>query len=70
MPHSVLVFLASIGYALAGSVLLWAGYRLFDRLTPGDAHSKIFDEGNTAVALLVGAFILGLAIVIAAGMVG
>ena len=70
MPHSLLVFLASLGYALAGSVLLWAGYRLFDRFTPGDAHAKIFDEGNVAVAVLVGVFIIGLAIVVAAGMVG
>lgn len=70
LPHSVLVFLASVGYALAGSVLLWVGYRLFDRLTPGDAHGKIFDEGNAAVAILVGAFIIGLAIVVAAAMVG
>jgi uncharacterized membrane protein YjfL (UPF0719 family) len=70
MPHSLLVFLSSVGYALAGSVLLWAGYRLFDRFTPGDAHDKIFQEGNIAVAILVGSFLVALAIVIAAGMVG
>ncbi len=70
MQHALIVFLSSVAYAATGSILLWAGYRLFDRLTPGDAHSKIFDEGNQAVAILVGAFVLGLAIVIAAAMVG
>jgi putative membrane protein len=70
MPHALIIFLSSIAYAAAGSILLWAGYRIFDRLTPGDAHSKIFDEGNIAVAILVGAFVIGLAIVIAASMVG
>jgi uncharacterized membrane protein YjfL (UPF0719 family) len=70
MPHALLVFLASVGYALAGSVLLWVGYRLFDKLTPGDMHGKIFDEGNIAVSILAGAFLLSLAVVIAAGMVG
>lgn len=70
IDHSLSVFLASIGYALAGSVLLWLGYRIFDRLTPGDAHDKIFNEGNVAVAILVAAFVVGLAIVIAAAMVG
>ena len=70
MQHALIVFLSSVAYAATGSILLWAGYRLFDRLTPGDAHSKIFDKGNQAVAILVGAFVLGLAIVIAAAMVG
>lgn len=70
LPHSVLVFISSVGYALAGSVLLWVGYRLFDRFTPGDAQGKIFDEGNVAVAILVGSFVVGLAIVVAAAMVG
>ncbi len=70
MLHSLSVFGASIAYSLAGSLLLWLGYRLFDRFTPGDAHAKIFEEGNVAVAILFGAFILGLAIVVAAGMVG
>lgn len=70
MPTQLTVFALSIVYALAGAILLWAGYRLFDWLTPGNAHEKIFDEGNTAVAVLFGALIMGLSIVIAAAMVG
>ena len=70
MPHTLEVFLVSVGYAVAGSLLLWLGYRLFDRLTPGDMHAKIFEDGNRAVALLAGAFILGLALIIAAAIVG
>ena len=70
MSHSLVVFLSSIGYALAGVLLLWVGYRLFDRLTPGDAHAKIFEEGNRAVAILAGAFILGLSVIIAAAIAG
>lgn len=70
MPQALVVFLLSIGYAIAGSLLLWFGYRLFDRLTPGDMHAQIFEQGNRAVALLAGAFILGLALIIAAAIVG
>lgn len=70
MPQALTVFLLTLGYAIAGSLLLWIGYRLFDRLTPGDMHAKIFEEGNTAVAVLAGAFVLGLAIVIAASIAG
>ena len=53
-----------------GSMLLWVGYRLFDWLTPGDAHAKIFEEGNRAVAILAGSFVLGLALIIAAAIHG
>lgn len=70
MPQALIVFLSSVAYALAGSVLLWIGYRLFDHLTPGDAHAKIFEEGNRAVAILAGAFVLGLALIIAAAIHG
>ncbi|MBP6750479.1 MAG: DUF350 domain-containing protein [Xanthomonadaceae bacterium] len=70
MPHGLTVFLLTLVYAAAGSLLLWLGYRLFDRLTPGDMHAKIFEEGNVAVAVLAGAFVVGLSIVIAASIVG
>ena len=70
MPQGLTVFLLTLVYAAAGSLLLWLGYRLFDRLTPGDMHAKIFEEGNVAVAVLAGAFVVGLSIVIAASIVG
>jgi uncharacterized membrane protein YjfL (UPF0719 family) len=46
------------------NVLLYIGYKVFDLVTPTDMQKKIFEEGNTAVAITVGAFIIGLAIVI------
>ena len=58
------VFILSLIYAAVGMILLYLGYRLFDLLTPTDMQKKIFEEGNTAVAITVGAFIIGLAIVI------
>jgi uncharacterized membrane protein YjfL (UPF0719 family) len=58
------VFILSLIYAAVGMVLLYLGYRLFDWLTPMDMQKKIFEENNTAVAITVGAFIIGLAIVI------
>ncbi len=58
------VFVLSIIYAVLGMVLLYVGYKAFDLVTPTDMQKKIFEEGNTAVAITVGAFIIGLAIVI------
>ena len=58
------IFILSLIYAAVGMVLLYLGYRIFDWLTPMDMQKKIFEENNTAVAITVGAFIIGLAIVI------
>jgi putative membrane protein len=64
LPNEVRLFVFSVVYAILGMVLLYGGYRVFDWLTPSDMQKKIFEEGNVAVAVVVGAFILGLAIVI------
>jgi uncharacterized membrane protein YjfL (UPF0719 family) len=64
------LLLLTVVYALVGFGLLYIGYRIFDQLTPGDAQDKIFKENNTAVAILVGAFIIGLALIIAAAISG
>ncbi len=54
-------------FALAGALFLVGGYKVFDKLTPGDLHGKIF-EGNTATAILAGSVIIGLAIILAGAM--
>jgi uncharacterized membrane protein YjfL (UPF0719 family) len=64
------VFVLSIIYAVLGMILLYVGYKVFDMVTPTDMQKKIFEENNTAVAITVGAFILGLAIVIHAALHG
>jgi putative membrane protein len=62
--HELRVFVAAIVYAFAGMALLLVGYRIFDWLTPTDLQKKIFEEGNVAVAVAVGFFMLGVAVVI------
>jgi len=64
LPNEVRVFIFTIVYALLGMVLLFVGYRVFDWLTPTDTQEDIFKNGNVAAAVLVGSFIIGLAIVI------
>ncbi len=55
----------SLVFALLGFILLFVGYRLFDRLIPSDINKCIFEEGNVAASILAGAFVLGLAIIVA-----
>lgn len=67
LPNEVRVFIFTVIYAVLGMVLLFIGYRVFDWLTKIgaiDLQEEIFKKSNTAAAILAGAFILGLAIVI------
>jgi len=68
----------SLGQALAYMILFSAvgilaaiaGYKLFDKCTPGDMHREIVENKNVAAAIIGGAVILGVCIIIAAAMVG
>jgi uncharacterized membrane protein YjfL (UPF0719 family) len=60
--------LISVVFAVLGFVLLFLGYRLFDALTPGHLGQRIIDDGNMAAALLAGAFVVALAIVVHAAI--
>ncbi len=64
------ILIISIVYAVLGMILLYGGYRLFDWLTPTNLQEDIFKNGNVAVAIVVGSFILGLAFVIGAAIHG
>ena len=55
----------SVVFAILGFILLFIGYRVFDALTPTDLNKRIFDDGNVAAAVLAGAFVLGLAVIVA-----
>jgi uncharacterized membrane protein YjfL (UPF0719 family) len=56
--------LTSVIFAFLGFMLLFAGYRVFDILTPGDLGHKIFVEGRIAPAMFAAAFCLALAIIV------
>jgi uncharacterized membrane protein YjfL (UPF0719 family) len=57
-------------FAIIGILLAIVGYKLFDRCTPGDLHREILEEKNVAAAIIGGAIILGVCIIIAAAMIG
>jgi putative membrane protein len=60
----ILIF-AAIGIAAA-----IVGYKVFDKCTPGDLNKEIIENKNTAAAIVAGAVILGVSIIIAAAMIG
>lgn len=61
------ILLAMI-FSVLGFVLLFVGYRMFDAVTPGNLSRRIFDEGNVAAAIMAGAFVIAVSIVIAASI--
>jgi uncharacterized membrane protein YjfL (UPF0719 family) len=63
------MLLATI-FSILGFVLLFIGYRVFDLLTPMDLGRKIFEEGNVAAAVMAGAFVFGIALIVAASILG
>jgi uncharacterized membrane protein YjfL (UPF0719 family) len=64
----------AIGYMVlfsaVGIVAAIAGYKLFDKCTPGDLHKEILENKNIAAAIVAGSVILGVCIIIAAAMLG
>jgi uncharacterized membrane protein YjfL (UPF0719 family) len=62
------LFLSSIVYALSGGALLLIAYKVFDWTTPLDLSHKIFEENCTAAAIVAGAFMIALALIIAAAI--
>ncbi len=54
-------------WALIGVVLLVAAYHLIDRIEPVDFQAEI-RRGNVAAAVVVGAMIIGIALIICVAM--
>jgi uncharacterized membrane protein YjfL (UPF0719 family) len=59
----------SIVYGLVGMILLLIGYYIYELITPWSVKDELISHRNPAVGLVVAAFILGMAIVIAAAII-
>ena len=57
-------------FAAIGIVVAIAGYKIFDKCTPGHLSREILEHRNVAAAIIAGAVILGVCIIVAAAMLG
>lgn len=55
-------------FGLCGIVLLIVGYYLWELITPYNLRREIHENKNLAVAVLAGALVIGMGIVIAAAI--
>jgi uncharacterized membrane protein YjfL (UPF0719 family) len=62
--------LASVVYSLVGLAVFVAGLFVFRLVMPFDVHKEIEVDQNTALGIVMGSFILGLAIIVAAAITG
>lgn len=60
----------SVVFSLVGMVVFAAGFTLLRKLLPMDMKKEIETDQNTALGIVIGSFILGLAIIIAASIHG
>ncbi len=65
ISHGLILFAV---FGLAGIVMAILGYKLFDKMTPGDLHAEIFERKNVAAAILAGSVIIGVSLILAAAM--
>jgi len=63
-----ILLLWSLIYGVVGIVLIIAGYKIFDWMTPIDVDKELGEKQNVAVAIVCAAVILGIAIVIHAAI--
>ena len=67
--HSLGRALAKVAlFGLTGVIVAIIGYKLFDAATPGDMHKEIFDNRNSAAAMVAGAVIVGVCIIVASSI--
>jgi putative membrane protein len=57
--------LATIVFGVIGIGLAVFGFKVFDRVTPGNLEEEIVRKSNVAAAIMTGAFILGICLIIA-----
>jgi uncharacterized membrane protein YjfL (UPF0719 family) len=60
--------LGAVVYSVLGIVILVIAWVIIDKATPRDLWHLIAEEKNTAVATVIGAVLLGIAIIIAAAV--
>ena len=57
--------LATVVFGLIGIFLAVLGFKIFDKVTPGNLEEEIIKKNNMAAAIMAAAFILGVCIIIA-----
>jgi putative membrane protein len=61
-PGSIL---SSLIYAILGMLIFGAAFVVFNKLMPFSVRKEIEEDQNTALGIIIGSFLIGLALIIA-----
>ena len=62
--------LAAVVFSIVGVIVFFASLLLMEKLTPFSIVKEIGEEHNQAVAMIVSAIVVGIAIIVAAAILG
>lgn len=62
------LLLSTLVYALIGMLVFGVAFALFNKLMPFSVRKEIEEDQNTALGIVIGSFLIGLSIIIAAAM--
>jgi putative membrane protein len=65
---NVTIIINSVLYALLGVAIFCVVFALVDRLTPYQLWQELVEKQNTALAIVVGFFALGICVIVAAAI--
>ena len=54
----------SVLYTVIGLILFGLGFKIFDKVTPGELAKEILEKQNLAAAIVVAALMIGIAIIV------
>jgi len=66
--NSLSNLMASVGYSAVGIVIFIVAYKVMERVLPFNVDKELAEDQNSAVGILLGCIMLGLAIIIAASI--
>jgi uncharacterized membrane protein YjfL (UPF0719 family) len=69
-PTMLRIFLSTVLYTIFGVVVFALAFWLMTKISPFSIRKELEEDHNTAMAILMGSVILGLAIIIAAALHG
>ncbi len=61
---------ASVIYSVIGILILTISFLVIEKVTPENIYKQVVDKGNVAIAIIAGAFIVAIAIIISAAIHG
>ena len=57
-------------YSILGTVILCAGFWFIEKILPFSMKKEIEEDENTSLGIILGAFIIGISLIIAAAIQG